>query len=532
MEDLAISNVFAVGLVVAFGFGFAARQVGLPPLVGFLAAGFVLNGFGVHSDDTLQVIADTGVTLLLFTIGLKLKIKSLLRPEVWGTASLHALLTTAGLGLVLLVLGVLGLPLVAGMGVGTAIVVGFALSFSSTVFAVKVLEAKGELASLHGRTAIGILIVQDVFAVVFLTASTGKLPEPWAPALILLIYLRPILFRLLDRVGHGELLPLFGFFAALALGVEIFDLAGLKADLGALAMGMLLAGHRKASEIADSLFSFKEIFLVGFFLNIGLSGLPGPGALLMAVFLVLLLPGKAVVFLAILTRLRLRVRTATLASLVLSNYSEFGLIVGAIAVANGWIGTEWVVAIAIAMSISFAAAAPFNARAHTVYARLQEPMARYEPAEVHPEERVIDTGDAQVAIFGMGRIGTGAYDYLREKRGDVIAGFDVDPAKIADHLQAGRNVILGDATDPDFWFRHGRPRFDMVMLAMPEHDANMHALVQLRSGGYAGYIAALAQYPDRAEELDRAGADVAFSTYAEAGAGFAAHVESSIGGPP
>ena len=67
---------------------------------------------------------------------------------------------------------------------------------------------------------------------------------------------------------------------------------------------------------------------------------------------------------------------------------------------------------------------------------------------------------------------------------------------------------------------------------MPEHDANMHALVQLRSGGYAGYIAALAQYPDRAEELDRAGADVAFSTYAEAGAGFAAHVESSIGGAP
>ena len=74
--------------------------------------------------------------------------------------------------------------------------------------------------------------MRDIFAVVLLTASTGKLPEPWAPALIGLILIRSALFYLLDRVGRGKLQLLFGFFAAIALGIEIFEMTGLKSDLG------------------------------------------------------------------------------------------------------------------------------------------------------------------------------------------------------------------------------------------------------------------------------------------------------------
>ena len=88
-----------------------------------------------------------------------------------------------------------------------SLLVAFALSFSSTVFAVKVIEEKGEMASLYGHTAIGILIMQDIFAVVFITASTGKVPSPWAILLIGLLFLfRPLLMLLMKRSGHGELL--------------------------------------------------------------------------------------------------------------------------------------------------------------------------------------------------------------------------------------------------------------------------------------------------------------------------------------
>ena len=216
MEDITIAAIFPLALAIAFLLGFGARLIGLPALVGFLVAGFVLNALGVKDDETLKLVGDFGVTLLLFTIGLKLKVKNLARPEVWGGATLHALITTVIFSFVFYGLAIAGAPLFADLGPGTLVLIAFAASFSSTVFAVKVLEEKGEMSSLHGRTAIGILIMEDVFAVIFLTVSTGKVPSVWAVPLILGLFLfRPVMAWILDRVGHGELLPIFAMFSAL-----------------------------------------------------------------------------------------------------------------------------------------------------------------------------------------------------------------------------------------------------------------------------------------------------------------------------
>jgi glutathione-regulated potassium-efflux system ancillary protein KefC len=528
MEQMSVLSAFPVSISVAFILGFLARQVNLPPLVGFLAAGFLLHAFGFHADDAVATIADLGVTLLLFTIGLKLKIKNLIRAEVWAGASIHGLITVFLFALLFKLFGAAGAK-VFGFDAGTALVLAFALSFSSTVFAVKILEEKGEMLSLHGRTAIGILIMQDIFAVLFLTASTGSLPSPWAPALLGFILLRPALFYILDRCGHGELLPMFGLFSALALGVSIFKMVGVKPDLGALLLGMLLAGHQRASEIADTLFGFKELFLVGFFLQIGLSGTPTLHDLGIAILLVALVPLKAGLFFLLLTRLRLRARSSFLASLTLANYSEFGLIVGAIGVANGWLDSSWLLIIALALSISFVIISPFNQAAHRLYASLC-PRLRWAECECrHPEEQPIDPGDALVAIFGMGRIGTGAYDYIRERFGDVAIGIETDRERVLEHQRQGRRVIQGDATDSDFWARKKYGRMRLVMLAMPEHQSNLYAMQQLRAGGFGGYVAALAQFPDQQKILEDAGAHVAFNLYEGAGAGFAAHVEGKLG---
>ena len=519
-----------MSLAVAFALGFLARQINLPPMVGSVAAGFALGAVGVPTDPAIQPIADFGVTLLLFVIGLKLQLRTLARPEIWGGALSHAAITIAAFSALFVVLGSAGILLFTDMDWQTAALIAFALSFSSTVFAVKVLEEKGEMPSLHGRTAIGILVIQDVFAVIFLTVSTGKIPSLWAFALFALIFVRPILGRIFDRVGHGELLPMFGLFAAVVLGASLFSLVGMKADLGALILGMLMASHQRSGEIAKALFAFKEVFLVGFFLTIGLSSTPTLDHLLVALVLLVLLPFKGALFLGLLTRFRLRARSSMLSALGLTTYSEFGLIVGAVGVSVGLLQADWLTAIAIAVALSFVIAAPLNVAAHGIYSRFAASLQRIETETRHPEDTPLDIGTAQIAVFGMGRIGTGAYDHFKDLYGDVVIGIESAQAKVDEHIDAGRNVIHGDATDSDFWERLAdQPRkCKVVMLAMPEYRANLYALQRIRTEGFTGYVAALAKFQDQAEQLEEEGADVAFNMYGEAGTGFAIHVNRAI----
>lgn len=517
-----------VWIGMAFGFGFAAHIMGLPPLVGYLVAGFVLNWLAVDLGGTIETFAELGVTLLLFSIGLKLKLGSLLRPEVWATASLHMLLTVFIYAIGIYGLAVAGLSDFAGLEPRVALLIAFALSFSSTVFAVKVLEQRGESESLHGRIAIGILIVQDIVAVVFLAFSTGKVPSPLALLLFALIPLRPVLMRLMDRSGHGELLILYGLLLAFGGGV-VFDMVGVKADLGALILGMLLASHPKSAELAKSLLGFKDLFLVGFFLSIGLKGLPTLASIEVAVLLVALIPVKLALYLYLMTLFRLRSRTATLASLSLANYSEFGLIVGAIAVTNGWLSGDWLVTIAIALSLTFILAAPLNATAHGIYATLRARLKGLERATRLPYDQPIDPGDATMGVIGMGRVGAGAYDFLRQHYGDTVVGVDRDPGVVAAHREAGRHVIQADAADPDFWTRIRRTEKGKVaLLTMPNYNENLIVVRRLRAFGFPGLIAATARFPDEEQGLREAGVDAVFNFFNEAGVGFAELVSKRL----
>jgi glutathione-regulated potassium-efflux system ancillary protein KefC len=511
-----------VWLAIAYLLGLTARHIGLPPLVGFLVAGFVLHAFGVEANAVIDTVADAGITLLLFTIGLKLRIDTLLKPQVWGVATLHMGATVALFFAVLSGLAAAGLSVVAALDYPTLLVIAFALSFSSTVFAVKVLEDKGEMASLHGRISIGVLIMQDIVAVGFLAFSAGKIPSPWALALLALIPLRPVLMGLMTRSGHGELLILYGLVLALG-GAQLFELVHVKGDLGALILGLLLSKHAKSSELSKALLGFKDLFLVGFFLSIGLKGLPQLDAIGVAVILLLILPLKIALYFLLMTRYHLRARTSFLASMSLANYSEFGLIVAAIGVTNGWLDTRWLGIIAIALSFSFILASPLNAHAHALSDRLHDWLQGFETRQLLPEDQPVDPGDAQILVFGMGHIGTGAYDTMVERYGRVVLGLDYDPATVDAHRSAGRNVIRDDATDLDFWMKLRPGKVRLVMLSMSNHRENMIAVRELARIGYQGQIAAIARFPDEIAELEQAGVQAAFNVFAEAGAGFADH---------
>lgn len=515
-------------ITIAFFCGFLIRQIGLPPLVGFLAAGFVLNALGVSGGTTLQLVADLGVTLLLFTIGLKLKLDTLLKPEVWAGATLHMLATIVFFSGLLFAALYSGISLFTDLDLTSILLISFALSFSSTVFAVKILESRGEMSSIHGRVAVGILIMQDVLAVVFLTASTGKIPSPWALAVVAGLFLiKPVLFHIMDRCEHGELTILYGFFLALVVGAASFDAVAMKSDLGALLIGILVSGHPKSKELAKSLLGFKEIFLVGFFLSIGLGGVPTWETLLIAGFLSLLIPLKVMLFFLLLCKFRLRARSSLLASFSLANYSEFGLIVGAVAVANGWLGKEWLTIFALSLSLTFILASPLNSKGTAIYQRFQNFLTGFEKSGSHQDE-LLHPLHANVAILGMGRIGAGAYDLMYKRCGTKVVGVDYNEESVAAHQARGRDVVLGDAADPDFWemlkMRGGFKELELILLAMPKHRSNMFALEQLKKANFQGGIAAIAMYDDQRQELLKAGAQAAYNIFGEAGAGFAEHV--------
>jgi glutathione-regulated potassium-efflux system ancillary protein KefC len=531
MDALSISLNYndPLWITIALLLGLGAKQFNLPPLVGFLVAGFLLNLAGAEGGAFLSEIADLGITLLLFSIGLKLNVSQLLRTEVWGVAGTHMLLIVLANTLLVLGLAQLSLPLFTGIDFATAAMIGFALSFSSTVFAVKVLEEKGDIASRHGKLAIGILIMQDIAAVLFLAISTGKLPTPWAIGLLLLIPLRPLFFNLMKRAGHGELLILLGFVLAVG-GAALFEAVGIKGDLGALLLGLMLSGHPKTNELAKTLLGFKELFLIGFFLSIGLTGLPDPAIILASLVLLAVLPFKTALYFWLATRFRVRSRTATLTSLHLSNYSEFGLIVGAIAVANGWLADDWLVLIAVALSFSFILAAPLNREADTLFTRFHKFLVRFETKKRLEDDQPVSLSGAKVVIIGMGRVGSGAYDHLKSVCGNALIGIDFDGDIIEQQTRAGRQVIQGDATDPDFFNRVDRENnaIELVLVTMPNHTSNLAVVRQLQLHNFSGHIAATAKYADEVDDFTALGIESAYNIYAEAGSGFASHILNQI----
>lgn len=507
-------------ILFAFVCGFAFNLLNLPALIGFLIAGFVLNFLGYSFNENLQVLADLGITLMLFTVGLKINVKDLLKQEVWSTASLHigAWMLTGMFGL--LVFSALGLGYFLGVDLQAAALLVFALSFSSTVCIVKILEESGEMKTRHGKLAIGVLIMQDIIAVLFLVVAAGKVPTIWALLLFALIPLRKWIGKLLSKAGHGELLPLCGFLFALG-AYELFELVGVKGDFGALIVGMLLASHKKANELAKSLLSFKDLFLIGFFLSVGFTALPDWDMLYTAALLCLLLPVKFFLFYFFFTLLKLRARTAFLASRVLSNFSEFGLIVVALVVSQGWLANEWLVILAISVSISFIVTGVTYRNSHIQYRRFKDLICRFERKKRLSEDIYPSLNQAEILVIGLGRVGKGAFLSLSQAAGHKVLGMDADHNRVEKLCKENMKVITGDGEDVDFWENTNISGIRLVLIALPSIEDICNIADQLKGAGYKGKIAAIARYEDESHALMEAGTDKVFNFFTEAGIGFA-----------
>ena len=526
--------MLALLILFAFSAGLLFRKMGQPPLLGYLLAGFAAHALGIGDLELLGPVADIGVTMLLFTIGLKLRITELAKPYIFGPAFLHLLVVVPITAAVIACIGLIYEPLSFDSNV-SAWMLAFALSFSSTVFAIKMFEERGESTVFYASIAIGVLVLQDVLAVVYLVVLSSEQPSLYA-ALLLLIPLtfkwwKPLVSRFMSLVGHGELQLLFGFLVALGV-YELFELLHLKGGLGALLAGALIgASDNKQSKILyDRLANFKNLFLIGFFLQIGFYGSPSFPMLMVAILLGLLVLLRPMVYFTLMTLFRLRARTAWLAGVGLFTYSEFGLIVASAGVTSGHISSEWLVTLALAIAFSFFISTPVNSMAHNLYRTHIDWFNTYQKKTRLAEEEIELLGDADIVVLGMGRVGKGVYRYLVDEGMQNVIGVEENLNRIDELREAGFHCVHGDASDRDFWERTELTSRDLIFVSLSNHRENKSVVDLARLCGFENSLAVSSYYEDEKQELEALGC-ISVNVYSNVGTGFAEHVLNHLKAP-
>ncbi len=479
----------------AFVFGMLVSRLHIPPLVGYLIAGLGLALFGYEAGDMLSEIAHLGVIFLLFTVGLHIRLKNIVRTEVFGVGLIHLASSTALF---------IPLSIYFGYDLQAAVIISITLGFSSTVLAAKNLEMRNEMGAFYGRVAIGILIIQDLVAIGIIAYTGGGVPSVWSPVLLALPLLRPALSYLLKIIVKDELMMLLALVLAIG-GATLFEAFNLSGELGAIVAGMILATDKKGEQLGKKLWGIKEAFLVGFFMEIGLIGFPTFDDFLFIGTLLLLLPLKSLLFYLLFMAFKLRSRTGYLATITLTAYSEFTLIAGAVAATNGFIPETAIVTLGLLTAISFVINAPLAINEDQIWRRYEGFLHKFELDVDHPEHEPISLGNANYLVIGMGTAGISAYERII-KEGKSVIGMDIDPDRIEQNLQDNRRVVYGDIQDTELWKNVDLSNIKSIIIAMGNRAVKFNAIRAIRDIGYGKDIYVITMRDDETEELQKAGA--------------------------
>ncbi len=531
MFESVFVQIGAVLGVAVLGAGLAQflRQ---PLIVAFIAVGIVLgpSALGVIEEQSeIDLFARLGIALLLFVVGLKLDL------HIIRTVGPVAL--SSGLGQVVFtsVVGYL-IAVALGMGHVESIYVAVALTFSSTIIIVKLLSDKREVDSLHGRIAVGFLIVQDIVVVLVMIALTafgqaGADTSIGFEALMIVVkgaamlvtvavLIRYVLPRLLEHLAHSsELLMLFAI-ALAVLGASAGDALGFSKEVGAFLAGVSIASTRYREQVAARLVSLRDFLLLFFFIQLGatldlgaLGAQLGP-ALLFSVFV---LVGNPLIVIAIMGYMGYRKRTGFLAGLAVAQISEFSLILAALGLELGHVDRETVGLITLVGLVTISASTYMIIYSHVLYERLAPWLSVFERARPYREmdRPAGEEGDVDVLLVGLGRFGAVVAETLRE-RGARLLAVDFDPEAVRMHARDGYSVHYGDAEDPEFVASLPLSRAKWVVSTVRDRYITRMLLNGLREQGYRGKVAVSASSRRDAREFEEMGVDLVLVPYADA----------------
>jgi CPA2 family monovalent cation:H+ antiporter-2 len=487
----AILNL-AVAVGAALLGGAAAVRLGQPAVVGYLLAGLAIGPFtpGFAGDvEQISVLAEIGVVLLLFALGVQFSLGELTR--------VRRVVIPGGIAQIAIVLGIgTAASLALGSDARAALVIGACLSISSTLVVLKALLDRGELDSLHGRTAIGWMILQDVATIVFIVAlpslegqdplgpfaiAVGKAGLFLALAYVVGTRLLPWVFEVVARLGSQELFLLAVFATALLAAVASNLLFGLPLALGAFVAGLLVSGSALSHQAAAEVIPFRDLFAVLFFVSVGM--LVDPTALVeqapLVVTLVLVAVGvKSVVTGGLARLLGMPTRSAALLGGLVGQVGEFSFILAADAFQLGILdaagynlvlGTAGL-SIVISPFVMRGTSSAVDRRVRAVSSVDLTPQpaiasvaarSRGERAgELGPEE-----ARASVVVLGAGRVGSRVVRAARA-RGLRCIAIDRDPARLDAAAELGAATLYGDAASQAILVRAGLDRARVLVVAI------------------------------------------------------------------
>jgi len=439
---------------------------------------------------------------------------------------------TAGIGFLL------GLAL--GLDLVTSFYVAVALTFSSTIIIVKLLSDKRELETLHGRIALGFLIVQDIVVVVAMVGLStlgvgaagkgGDLVVVVAGLLGLVVglyaFVRWVAEPLTARFARTpELLVIFAIgwaAAAAALG----DLVGIGKELGGLAAGVSLGSTTYRDMISARLSALRDFLLLFFFLYIGttldLSTL-GQDIGRAIAFSLFVLIGNPLIVIVIMGAMGYRLRTGFLCGLTVAQISEFSLIFIAMGLALGHVDQAAVGLVTLVGLVTIAVSVYMITYSHELYAWMKPALGLFDFGHRRrPDDEEGQAPPVDVIVFGLGRVGLRLYDQL-EDAGYTVLGVDLDPMVVREARGAGYRVRYGDVNEHAFWDQLPLGSARWLVLAVPfgtlrlDHaDAGRGLLAAIRAHGYHGRTAFIAREPDQGRELEKAGVDLVLHPFDDA----------------
>jgi len=518
--EIGIFEQLAGVLLVCMVAGAAALVLRQPLVVGLIAAGIAVGpqALGLVDDATdIELLAKLGIALLLFIVGLKLDVRLI------GRLGPVALAT--GLGQVLFT-SVVGFFIALALGFATvpALYIAVALTFSSTIIIVKLLTDKREIDDLHGRIAIGFLIVQDivvVLAMIVITASGDGDASLGTRALEVLLrgtllvglvvlfgrYVADRMVTLLAR--QAELLILGAVTWAVALA-SFSILLGFSEEVGAFLAGISLASTPYRDAIGGRLSTLRDFMLVFFFIELGTrfdlsTALDQIGAAVILSLFVLI--GNPIIVMIIMGFMGYRKKVSFKAGLTVAQISEFSLILIALGASQGQVGSDVVGLVTAVGLITIAASTYLIYGSDAIYARIEPALRIFERRmDLVDPDLDDDHHDPDYVVVGLGRFGSTIVEELLARDVDVL-GVDFDPRSV----QSPRfdiPVIYGDAEDPTLVDQLPLANATWVVSTVRSLDANLTLITSLRRSGYQGRIAVASEDRAHCDLYTKAGADV------------------------
>lgn len=516
LADIVVILALSVGVLILF------HRARIPAVVGFFLTGILAgpHGFGlVQAVHQVEILAEVGVVLLLFVIGLEFSVETLLRMGrtlLLGGSTQVLLTGAAGFAAGLLL----------GVGTGEALFLGFLLALSSTVVVLRLIQERGELDAPHGRTALGVLIFQDLAVVPMMlllpllagrAAGVGEALLLMVRAAAILVavfvaarFLVPFLLTQVVRTRSRELFLLA--VVTVGLGVAwLISAAGLSLALGAFLAGLVVSESEYAHQAMSEVIPFRDVFASFFFVSLGMFLSPDflvdhwlllPAVVLGVLVLKTATAGVAALFVGY------PLRTAVLAGLALSQVGEFSFILAVAGLEIGLLdadGHAWFLGVAV-LSM---AATPFLLRAAPRLVRVAEGLPllrRWATRSVVAPSGSVEPLSDHVIVVGFGLNGRNVARACRAA-GVPYVCVEMNPETVRRERAAGVPILYGDATQPTMLEQAGIGSARVMVVAISDAAATRRITAQARSLSPPAHIIARTRYLQETEALLDAGAD-------------------------